>query len=39
MYICKMYILADIKWIVENKDSYKNKDDVWKKFKQTILIL
>ena len=26
-YICKIYILADIKEIVENQDLYKNKDD------------
>ena len=28
-----MYILADTKENVENKDLYINKDDFWKKFK------
>ena len=27
-----MYILANIKEIVENQDLYKNEDDLWKKF-------
>ena len=26
-----MYILADINEIIENKDLYKNEDDMWKK--------
>ena len=26
-YICKMYILADIKRICENQDLYRNKDE------------
>ena len=29
MYICEMYILADINKIVENQDLYRNKDDFW----------
>ena len=32
-YICEIYILADIKWIVENQDLYRNKDDFENIFK------
>ena len=40
MFICEMYILADINEIVENKDLYKNEDDLWKKnLNKKIIIL